>query len=279
MVKKRIRTDDGIDLSVHEFVPEKKKDLDLNIIIAPATGITQRFYKDLALFLCSEGYKVITFDFRDLGESKIGRMKDSKASFSIWALKDFKAVFDSYLKEQRTAVIGHSFGALAFTIQENANEALGLYAFGSGTGHVSHMSFLEGVKALFLWHILLPIALYINGFLPGKISGLGSHIPKHVCLEWRKWCSMKRFWLDDPHFKYKTRTASLCVPIKVTASSDDPWTPVESAKSYYGNFNKNQTTFNNVQVSDNKQVKHIGYFLKENQDLFWTDILSWLAKF
>lgn len=276
MNQKFIKTEDGVDISINEFNPLKGIEPKFNIVIAPATAITQRFYKDLALFLADIGFKVITFDFRDIGESKVDRMKSSKASFSVWALKDLKTVFEYSLSQRRTVVIGHSFGALAFTIQKRANEAVGLYGFGTGTGHISHMKFFEKMKALFLWHAIAPIAVYLKNYLPGNISGMGSHVPKGVYLEWKRWCSNKKFWIGDPGFKEYTKNLNtLCLPTIIVASRDDPWTPIESAKSYYSNFNKELTIFKEIN-SRERQVGHIGYFLEANKDLFWTDLVSWL---
>ncbi len=273
--QKELITQDGFKIIINEFKPVAN--IKANIIISPATGVTQRFYKDLALFLKNKGYNVITFDFRDIGLSKSGRMKDSKASFSIWALKDFKAVFEYSLKERKTAVIGHSFGALAFTIQENANKALGLYGFGTGTGHSSFMSTTEKIKAFLLWNVIAPPFVALKGFLPGKISGMGSHIPKNVYLEWKKWCHIKGFWLGDASFKHTKHTYSIDLPITIVASSDDPWTPIKSSKAYYSLFNNNQTVFKEVKPK-NQKIGHIGYFLKKNREFFWNDLENWLEE-
>lgn len=41
-----------------------------NIIMAGATGVSQRFYKRFAEYACNRGYNVLTMDYRGIGESK-----------------------------------------------------------------------------------------------------------------------------------------------------------------------------------------------------------------
>ena len=54
------------------------------ILISPATGITMNFYNTFATWLAEQGHPVMSFDFRGIGQSLHGRLKDSKASIQDW---------------------------------------------------------------------------------------------------------------------------------------------------------------------------------------------------
>lgn len=57
----------------------------LPILICPATGIRQRFYQAFATWLFEQGYDVLCFDFRGIGESLHGKLKTLKPVFKIGA--------------------------------------------------------------------------------------------------------------------------------------------------------------------------------------------------
>ena len=50
----------------------------LPVLICPATGITQQFYHHFASWLAEQGYAVLVFDFRGIGESLHEPLKSRK---------------------------------------------------------------------------------------------------------------------------------------------------------------------------------------------------------
>ncbi|MEO0405018.1 MAG: alpha/beta hydrolase, partial [Bacteroidota bacterium] len=64
-----IKCSDGFSLAGILFQPEQVKGA---VLIGPATGIKKEFYTNFASYLCENGYAVLTFENRGIGESKVG---------------------------------------------------------------------------------------------------------------------------------------------------------------------------------------------------------------
>ena len=48
-----------------------------HLIVAGEVGVPQRFYRRFAEYAASIGYSTLTFDYRDIGGSRIGSLKGS----------------------------------------------------------------------------------------------------------------------------------------------------------------------------------------------------------
>lgn len=64
---------DGYQLAA-QFYPAQEKKAEYPILICPATGITKNFYHSFATWLSQQGYNVLSFDFRGIGESLHGAL-------------------------------------------------------------------------------------------------------------------------------------------------------------------------------------------------------------
>ena len=66
--------------------PVDKKPRDV-VIINPATSVKCRYYFRFAQYLFDQGFDVITYDYRGIGESKPKSLRGFKASWVIWGEK------------------------------------------------------------------------------------------------------------------------------------------------------------------------------------------------
>ena len=86
------------------------------VIINAATSVRCRHYSRFADYLFANGFDVITYDYRGIGESRSGSLKGFKASWSDWGVLDFEAILQRAQREfagQPIDVVGHSFGGCA----------------------------------------------------------------------------------------------------------------------------------------------------------------------
>ncbi len=108
----------------------------LPVLICPATGITQQFYHHFASWLADQGYAVLVFDFRGIGESLHEPLKKSKASIVQWGQLDIPAAMEVLLnKTQTTQVIllGHSAGGQLLGINPNYEKVAKVIAVAGST--------------------------------------------------------------------------------------------------------------------------------------------------
>lgn len=86
------------------------------VIINAATSVRCRHYSRFADYLFANGFDVITYDYRGIGESRLGSLRGFKASWSDWGTRDFEAILRRAQREfpgQPIDVVGHSFGGCA----------------------------------------------------------------------------------------------------------------------------------------------------------------------
>ena len=76
---------DGFRLSGMLYRPPTPK---AAVMIAPATGIKQRFYHAFASFLSEHGYGVVCYDNRGIADSLTGPINESDASLVSWGRLD-----------------------------------------------------------------------------------------------------------------------------------------------------------------------------------------------
>ena len=77
----------------------------LPILIGAATGIKQGFYQAFAKWLTEQGYDVMTFDFRGIGDSLYEPVSKSKAFIHQWGQLDLVSAIDFLTNKTNSAQI------------------------------------------------------------------------------------------------------------------------------------------------------------------------------
>ena len=107
-------TSDGLELQATLFEPQVQARA--VAMLAPATGVPQRYYAPFARWLALQGYAVITFDYRGMGASPAGAQPPSMRD---WMLEDLPAVLRAAKHRASPQVgtrrlpllwVGHSLG-------------------------------------------------------------------------------------------------------------------------------------------------------------------------
>ena len=205
------------------------------IVIHPATGVPQSYYTKFAQWLTANyGAAVLTYDYRDLGESAVGPMKHARADMADWGLKDQSAALDFLCSCYPTLpvwVVGHSLGGMFTACHESADRVERVIAVAAGAAyflrHPPH--FLPLV--LMFWLVLGPVTTRLFGYLPAKYSGIGADLPAGAFWQWRRWCLSRTFhrvdWGRAMPVPDLTRLKS---PVTLIAISDDVLMPPASVR-------------------------------------------------
>jgi predicted alpha/beta hydrolase len=171
------------------------------IVIHPATGVPQRFYAKFARWLAeTHSAAVLTYDYRDLGESARGTMTDARSTMSDWGVYDQSAALDLLCERYPGSavwVIGHSLGGMFLAWHDKAERIERVITVASGkANYLRHPpTYLPLVWAF--WFALGPVTTKIFGYLPGKYSGIGADLPATVFWQWRRWCLSPKFYELD----------------------------------------------------------------------------------
>jgi predicted alpha/beta hydrolase len=247
-------------------------------VVAGATGVQQRFYRRFAEFAASDGYDVVTFDYRGIGESAPATLRDFPMHFSDWATLDIAAVIEATRDARPLFVVGHSYGGVAFGLVPNIREVDAIYAFGTGAAWHGWMPWPESLRVLALWHIVGPIVTRLVGYLPGSLIGLGSDMPLGVYAGWKRWSGFRRFFFDDPRMVDQARAAAAVrLPVAAANATDDLWAPPRSRDVLMGAYTSIELTPVTIDPRQRGlgRIGHVGYFRPSATPL-WNDALDWL---
>ena len=98
MQKIIITAADGYQLSA--LYAEPVRESIGTIILSSATGIKKEFYINFARFLVQNGYRVLLYDYRGIGESAPVNLKTSQSYMHEWGTLDMNAVLDFMVNEK-----------------------------------------------------------------------------------------------------------------------------------------------------------------------------------
>ena len=87
-------------------------------VMHAATGVPRGYYRAFADWLATQGYAVLTYDYRGMGGSRRGPIREERASMRDWAVFDMSAAHAAADARRRAGtpdelpllLMGHSFG-------------------------------------------------------------------------------------------------------------------------------------------------------------------------
>lgn len=276
----KIICSDGFELAATLYTPSK---VNAAIMIAPATGIKKSFYASFAKYLCENGFAVLTYDNRGIGQSKGTFDGASKPSLTNWGILDMTAVLE-YLKNQFPSVsyhlIGHSAGGQLVGLMKNAQDLKSMFNFASSSGSLTNMTLPFKISASFFLNVFIPINNLLFGKTNSQWVGMGEPLPKGVAKEWRKWCNGKGYVYVDLNSKIKNHLYNeLDFDTFWVHATDDKIANYENVKDMVRVFSKINHTILTLSPADYgfKDIGHMKFFSSKKSQL-WPLALEWFNK-
>lgn len=200
------------------------------VVLHGATGVPQTFYAAFATWLAEEmGFACLTYDYRDFGASARGGVRRSTATLADWGLHDQGAALAALavrLPEAELWVIGHSLGGAMLPYQKGLDRVSRAIVIGAGMVHVSDHPWPYQALARSFWQGHGPLLTRLAGYLPGRLTGFGSDLPKGVYWQWRRWCLTRGYHLTDAGESLPVPDGSdFTAPMKFVAVADDAMVP------------------------------------------------------
>lgn len=182
---------DGVRLHGH-FLPAHGGTPGLPVLLCPATGVRQHFYLRFATWLAAQGHAVLVFDYRGIGLSLHGRLKDSQATLAEWGQQDQVAALDWLLQRtgaEQVLLLGHSAGGQMIGLLPNHRRVARLVGVSASTGWFRAMRPGFGIPAWAVLRGVIPLGILIKGYGPTAAVGLGENLPAGVARQWGQWCA------------------------------------------------------------------------------------------
>jgi predicted alpha/beta hydrolase len=211
-----VTADDGRELAATWYLPgERPRGA---VLIAPAMATPARFYADFAWWLASHGLATLTFDYRGTGSR--AAMKAETGDLVRW-FGDAASALEHLVEDAPDVPVtwlGHSLGgqALPFARHDLVDRALLVAA---GSGYWRHNQAAIRYRAPLFFRAIVPVAIRVAGYYPGRRLGLLGDVPPHVMRQWARWCLTPGYFADVPDLE--ARLAELELPITALSFTDD----------------------------------------------------------
>ncbi|NQZ79999.1 MAG: alpha/beta fold hydrolase [Colwellia sp.] len=277
----KIICSDKYALAATTFTP--KQTIKGAVLLGPATGIKRQFYANFASYLAANGYGVISFDNRGIGESLIGSVKKSNASLQCWGEIDMPAVLEQLkvnFPNTQYHLIGHSAGGQLVGLMNNAMELSSMFNFASSSGQIKNMSILQKFKAHFFMNFFIPANNAIFGYTKSQWVGMGEPLPKAVAQQWREWCNGQGYVKTSfGKTVHKHLYDELNIPSMWVNALDDEIAidaNVQDMLSVFPRMKAGRMTLTAAEF-DLDEIGHMKFFSKKSK-ILWAHALNWLEE-
>ena len=280
MKEVKIPTKERYALIARHFIPSRSRQH--TIIISPATGVRQDFYRHFAEFLSDVGFQAYTYDYSGIGLSRSRvSLRDCQANLIQWGEIDLAAVI-RYTRERHPGnaltLIGHSIGGQLIGATPEARHADNIVLIAAQTPYWKHYTGFTKVKVWMLWHVLIPLFTLTIHYFPARKLGLFEDLPGPAARQWARWGKTRHYMFNEYPSKLKL-FSSLRQRSLAYSFSDDPYAPpdaVEDLLRYYRNLDLSHKHFRPADLSL-KTIGHFSFFRKASAEIFWNDLVQWLG--
>jgi predicted alpha/beta hydrolase len=264
---------DGYALAASVFVPQGKPAG--AVLINSATAVPRKIYRGFAAYLASQGFAVVTYDYRGTGGSRPASLRGFKARMRDWAALDVAGAIDHMRMvwpKLPLGVVGHSFGGQALGLTPNNNEISRALLVAAQAGYWRLFHSPERYRVYAMLRLLGSPITRMLGYMLGRL-GIGEDLPRDVFLEWTSWVMKPRYFFDDvtlqalenfPHYRGALR--AICL-------ADDPWATPTAVDLLCSGF-----TNATVEPADAgvPEIGHFGFFRPAHRDTLWRGAAAWL---
>jgi predicted alpha/beta hydrolase len=282
MQKITITAADGYPLSALFAIPVAESCG--TVVLSSATGIKKEYYARFALYLVQNGYRVLLYDYRGVGQSAPANLKSSASYMHEWGTMDMNAVLNFLVEEKGLTDIiwlGHSIGAQLVGCLENKHHIKKVVSLSAAVGYWGYFPFPMNMVVCTLWYIISPILVKIYGYGTMRKVGWGEDLPKNILMEWRDWCMSKYYYRQFLQAHYKMdKFYNFTRPITALYMSDDYIANDKTAplmKEFFPNAPYEICKIPIKKYTTDK-VGHTGIFRKKFENSLWPVLISTIEK-
>jgi len=271
---------DGVRLAGSLYEPEAPPKA--GVVICSALGVPRQFYKPFAMWLSENGYAVMTFDYRGIGDSIPSGIRGRDIVMADWGTQDIDAVFKYMLERQSPSklfAVGHSAGGQLIGIAPTCEKLSGIILAPASSANWRLYPFPSNIGFYLLWHFLIPIMCVGRDMFPAKKLGISTmNVPRGVMSQWARWARRRRY-LFSPTFGIDIhRYAKLSLPLLAFGFDDDRYASEKAVGALLAIYSS--AKIDRFQIDTNGlgggKVGHFGFFKEKLRSTLWQQTLEWL---
>jgi predicted alpha/beta hydrolase len=243
------------------------------VVIGGAMGVKQDYYAAFAQWLADQGYFVASFDYRGMGDSQRGPLRELRADLFDWTA-DFDTVIAEALRRSGNAplyLIGHSLGAQLPGLLAHRDRVAGLVSVAAGSGYWRDNAPQLKRMVLYFWHVLVPIATTLFGYFPGRKLRKVGDLPAGVVLQWRKWCLNPRYHVGAEGAPVREKFEAARFPLVALSITDDELMTERGTQVLVDCYANAPRRVERIAPADVqvKRIGHFGFFRDQFQSSLW----------
>lgn len=257
------------------------------VVIGGAMGVKQDYYAAFAQWLATQGFVVMSFDYRGMGDSRLPAQAKSLRGFDAdlfsWA-RDYDSAIDA-LRERAPGVplylIGHSLGAQLPGLLRNRAHVAGLLSVAAGSGYWRDNAPPLKRMVLYFWHVLVPLATWAWGYFPGARLKKVGDLPRGVILQWRRWCLNPRYHVGHEGEALRLQFAAASFPIVALSITDDELMTERGTRVLIDCYENAPREVQRIAPSDAnaRRIGHFGFFRPHFEATLWTRVTGLFQRF
>jgi len=255
------------------------------VLIAGAMGVKQDYYTEFLQWLAGQEYAAMSFDYRSTGESlPAGRsLRGFRADLFDWA-RDIDAAIDALLARHPDAplfVVGHSLGAQLPGLLRHRDRIGGLVSVAAGSGYWRDNAPQLKRIVLYFWHVLVPVAVAVAGYFPGKRIGKVGDLPRGVVMQWRRWCLHPRYHIGAEGDAVRRQFAGARFPVVALSITDDELMTERGTHVLIDCYENAPRQVQRIAPADvgAQRIGHFGFFRRQFEPTLWRRLEQLLAGF
>jgi predicted alpha/beta hydrolase len=274
--EERIALPDGRPIVARFFAPEGEARG--AALVVPAMGVSQRFYEAFAGWLAQQGFLAATFDYRGMGLSRIGSLRELDVDLVSWARLDCTAMVDAVTSRAPglpLTWIGHSLGGQIVPFVPNRERIAKIVTVAAGSGYwLENTPFLRSY-VWWLWFVAVPVAVRVVGYFPGRTLRKVGDLPRGCIEQWRRWCLHREYAVGAEGPEVRRLYAAVETPILSLSFTDDEYMSARNIASLHGFYTGAPRTMRRLAPRELglRRVGHFGFFRREQAEPLWRPYL------
>ncbi|MEO0393800.1 MAG: hypothetical protein AAF213_11250 [Pseudomonadota bacterium] len=279
----RLLAADGTPLAGTLFEPTGRTGLTTPlclVIINSDAGVKREYYRPFSEHLAARGCAVLTYDYRGVGGSLSGDVKDSGVDALEWGRSDMAGAIDwaqKYIATLPVFAIAHGVsGQLVGLVPEpdRVNEYLFIAA---GLANAQYWPKNERMRRSWRHTGKVPMLVRTFGALPRGSLGNREELPGAVAMRLVKWARHEH---GAAGVEQMPGFDAMTAPVTAYSFNDDEWTSPLAASALldcYPNARSVHIPMTNFKAGM-EEVGHHGFFAPSGEDQLWPRATEWLRR-
>ena len=274
----QLTTEDGVRIAARVYRPDAQSTSTRAVVlIGPAMGVHQGYYRPFAAWLAEQGFLALSFDYRGMGES---RPDGARAS-----LRGFQADLFDWVRDYDAAIaaatalapglplylVGHSLGAQLPGMLRHRDRIDGLVSVAAGSGYWRDNAPRARRMILYFWHLVVPLATRAWGYFPGRRLRKVGDLPKGVILQWRRWCLHPRYHVGAEGAAVREAFEQARFPVVALSMTDDELMTERGTQVLVDCYANAPRRIERIAPADvqARRIGHFGFFRAQFEPTLW----------